>query len=283
MNKMQFRISKYHILVSSVAMGLMFGCGSIERVNRKGPDELEWAGFESSDDSFGPSGIVGGKSGRVQGVVGILTPDGALCTGSLVASNVVLTAAHCVVSNRGDNDVVGGSVFVGSSSRSAVESATIVDAAVSPQMHFSGMGAGNHDIAVVRLETELTETAVVRFNPKSLPRGLKAKVLVAGYGATSEENADAGSERYVKVPIQSISSTAIVAFGEGTGPCYGDSGGPAFAKNSQGVTLVIGVVSGNGGHGRCGNTGYFSRTDVDSEFIQAAIDAWSDETSSADE
>jgi hypothetical protein len=198
---------------------------------------------------------------------GVVFVDGGtngLCSGSLIAPNVVLTALHCVA----ENDKTG--VFTcnsdGTLSTSSPPDGSLgalldpsevsirvgVDAPQPPVAHAKKLfGTGalticQNDIAVIVLDTELELPLVpVRFD-RATKAGEFAQVV--GYGDNELGTRD-GRRVRDDVLVLNVGSDGTSAGSKyaaprtlvvGEGPCQGDSGGPL---RSQETGAAIGVCS----------------------------------------
>ena len=180
-----------------------------------------------------------------------------LCTGTLIAPDVVLSASHCFV---GLPPTLSNITFTLDEVIDADEDGE-VDADVQlltgtpvPHPLFATGGANNtFDIAVFRLDAAVTGIA-----PAALPelgalsdRSLRDEPFTAvGYGAVRETNRQSsqaflpGTQR-MKVDQELLSVTKAwanfsmnLATGNG-GTCYGDSGGPHFL---DGVVVALTIT-----------------------------------------
>ncbi len=179
----------------------------------------------------------------------IVSTRGASCTGTVLAPDLLLTAAHCVAP-QADYAVA----LVG---QGPVQLIPVVRTALHPG--FSGEQFRTRrptpDLALVKLAEPLPG----RFVPARLapdtglpPRG--ATFLIAGFGMTADgAEKTAGTLRAVSLPSIGTTGGIMVRLSVpegGAGACTGDSGGPAFSNGD--VAGVIGWVTAVGGARGCG-------------------------------
>jgi secreted trypsin-like serine protease len=174
-----------------------------------------------------------------------------VCTGVAVAPDLVLTAAHCVLTN-GKYRLV---VFDGR--RPAVKDI----ASVAPHPQFSPR-ADAPDLALVKLAAApAPNLAPAVFSERRTPPTVGDRFIVAGFGvAVQGDRKTAGKLRAVTLVAtdrpssQQLSLVDPQKLGEtaGLGVCNGDSGGPVFDARDH---ALIGIVSWTGradGEPACG-------------------------------
>jgi len=174
------------------------------------------------------------------------------CTGSLIAPNVVISAAHCA----GKVDYVQIDRYDLLNERSGYETFKIQQTVVHPSNLQQDLYNLPLDIALYILDGNSSALTLALNRNASLP-GDAEPLIVLGYGANSSDLQFSPIPREAEVlyvPLrdcqsryvnESIGSNTICALGEGTDACTGDSGGPLIRKgmNNESHDILMGTVS----------------------------------------
>jgi hypothetical protein len=210
--------------------------------------------------------IVGGGASTTEGigrsVITIVGSRGNFCTGALIASKVVLTAAHCVQPGA-DYRIV----EYGADKQPALRAVKTV--AIHPGFNMQAMlgHRATADVALLQLAAPAAGKSPSVFGSPNIPIVVGSRFIIAGIGVTVRGDGKSGG---------TIRAAGLVATGkpgtlqirlvdpvgqgvrDGLGACTGDSGAPVF-EDKEGGPAIIGVVSwstaANGSAGCGGITG----------------------------
>lgn len=202
----------------------------------------------------------------------------AACTGTVIAPDIILTAAHCVAGNRmlaiaypeGETHIL----------------QRVADKAINPG--YSGKSRVSLDMALVKLESPLPARFVpLEFDSGAADHSIGQTRRVAGYGLTMDRaEASAGTLRSASVSILPKVYPRFMRIGRESGAtladfavCTGDSGGPVLDG-----ALVVGVVYGREKYGQakdCGVTAQAVRVAPQRAWIDGVIGRWRGQVSPA--
>lgn len=161
------------------------------------------------------------------------------CTGSVIHSRVILTAAHCVEQPTGNVRIFN---LLGQ----------YLGSATTFFQHPSYDGSADHDLAIIRTSFNIESAALPILKANNMVPGEVS--AIAGYGLDQNNNVGqlrAGFFSIRTFPFDTIESRFLP--GSGSNSCYGDSGGPALVYRNDRWYLA-GVVS-NGDNRTCGING----------------------------
>ena len=218
----------------AMMLPIAVGCGA-------SPDDV------ASDDpiAIDASPIVHGSAsrGRDPAVVGILVGEQGLCSGSLIAPDLVLTARHCVSWSdefvscpshtrqvRADRAAPDLRIVLGDSMYSGDVAARGVALVTEPSTTLCG-----NDIAIIVLDRAIATPKPLGVASERVRVGRRVRAVGFGIG----EAGVAGGQKRIREHVV-IHSADALEFDVREATCAGDSGGPALDETTG---TIVGVVS----------------------------------------
>lgn len=231
----------------------------------------------------GSAGIINGVDVTAEDPLAkqvVMFHDGVetFCTGTLIAKDIVLTAAHCL---RSGKMYVGFSVDGNPKNVARLRPHRVIDYKL-PEGFEIGEdgefrpGADVLDMMIVKFDNGTPDGFVPAelFESESIypPEIDDAKVVTAlGYGVTDgEKQTGSGSLRKARMRISRpvFGRTEFGADGSFSGTCQGDSGGPAFLKVGD-KHVVVGVLS--RGEDGCKGEMFYTKVNAYTQWIKDTI------------
>ena len=206
-------------------------------------------------------------------------PDGPVdivCSGTLISPTVFLTAAHCV-NWMPEAGIDPHDVYVSFDSVFQIGVSPAYRGTYHINPNYGHDSSDPHDIAVVVLDTPITDITPAALPPADLLDEMKANgalknqtFVAVGYGTVRDDKTGGphplyweGARRYVSGTYNALTNAWLKlsmnpSTGDG-GTCYGDSGGPHFLGDTNMVVAL--TVTGDM---NCRATDVDYRTDTES-------------------
>ncbi|HEY1098956.1 MAG TPA: trypsin-like serine protease [Myxococcota bacterium] len=189
---------------------------------------------------------------------------GSVCSGTLIAPTVVLTATHCTEGTRADRFQI---LFGPDDLNPELEVAVVA----------KDENPDGYDITMLRLAvdptTQIDVTPIAAFAGTLRTSDAGEIFEQAGYGAT--ESSDGDGRFFVAEPFIGFEdgdhgepNAFLRVDGEGRhGVCFGDSGGPSLRQTPEGDVRVMGALS--WGDESCVGVDRYTRVDLVQEWVAA--------------
>lgn len=231
------------------------------------------AGFSAPAMALGGSAASASPWGLSSHVVMVLGTRGTVCTGTLLTSRIIITAAHCTVGSKQM------AVAYIEGDRPILQPV----ASVARHPGFSKNAAVSVDMALIKLQEPLP----ARYVPVGLDGGSGAAAIgesltIAGFGLAEEKDyKSAGTLRAASVELLPRMYPRFLRLGiDGDASrlaiCQGDSGGPVLAGG--GAPSLVGVLYAHERNGKkasaCGSIAQAVRVAPQRAWIDRVMAGW---------
>ena len=224
------------------------------------------------------------------------------CGGTLIHSDIVLTAGHCFSGRNIEAAVIGRNVYVGSTKRDgsdAVLTLQIINVRIHPQYTSYAFSStltdsinisytvenADYDYALLQLSETATNITPIPYNTESTIPLDDTELLTMGYGLTQQDGSSLSFD-LLQVYVHAINidrcaaayhhefntASALCAAAPNQDSCNGDSGGPLLSFLQPETVVIVGIVSGGIGCAQSTFPGIYSRVSlVANDFIRHGI------------
>ena len=191
------------------------------------------------------------------GVVALLESGSLVCTATLVAPRVLLTAAHCLPEGALP------AAYFGDSPQPGAATVALLATVRHPQFDATTLA---NDVAMALL-ADAPPAGATPWPLPSAPLGAGSTGMplrLVGFGRTAPDDTTPPRKRQGTTTVASLTADQLTFGPSPSQTCTGDSGGPAFATLG-GVEVIVGVTS--SGDPQCDQMGRDMRVDAYASFI----------------
>jgi hypothetical protein len=196
--------------------------------------------------------IIGGEAADQTGFAQITHVNGdKTCSGTLIASELVVTAKHCVLRSTSDGvqalSPEGFRIEFGSAPanfvRRTADAVTWIDA--SDALDIETAVATGQDVAVLQLSEPAPDLEIVRDVALDFVPAADAGVYLVGFGISDLQTGRNGERMLGEGRISGFDPDTGIVQVSGDSICFGDSGGAVLNAEFERVLGVLGEVGGS--------------------------------------
>jgi hypothetical protein len=244
------RLLSTRVAGAAVLAAALASCGDAPRADQRT--------HEGTNVGTSESAITNGTATTGDlGVAALLQGGTLLCTATLIAPRVLLTAAHCLPGAPYPD------AFFGSAPAGAGTTLHVIAVLRDPTFDASAL---TDDIAMALLDGDAPAGATPWPLPTTLlgASSVGLALRLVGFGRTGPSDTTPAEKRVGTAIVGSLTPTELTFSPSPSQTCSGDSGGPAFAT-SDGVEAIVAVTS--SGDPSCAQTATDTRVDAYESFI----------------
>lgn len=184
------------------------------------------------------------------------TSGGVVCSGSLIARDLVVTAKHCLFQATAGGDMPlntdGFRIGFGTTQDSLVELSAdrIAWVGMPGELSIQPAVDAGQDVALLHLSEPAIVNETVRDFAFSQPPTDQEPVQVAGFGLTNLQTGASGIRGVATGVVSGFDATSGILAISGPEVCFGDSGGPVLSADGRTIIGILGEV-GDGDAGFC--------------------------------
>lgn len=196
---------------------------------------------------------------------------GSFCTGTLIRTDWVLTAAHCLEDATPSRTLF----FVGSDATDPASGAFYEVLAFTVHPGYNHRTLAN-DIALIRLQSPVDGVTPIPFNVEDLSPYQGRQLQQVGFGAIEGvQESGGGVKRTHLLSLTKLGDNWFDSAYNGASTCFGDSGGPTL-MTIGGTWSIVGVISAGAacdepGCDPCKVASTSVRVDVYRDWIEATL------------
>lgn len=219
-------------------------------------------------------------AGQVQAIGALRQADQVFCTATLIAPQVVVSAAHCALAVSGDVDFA-----IGRDARNPT--AAIPVARIVSHPRYDALAtyiSAQYDVAIFVLAQParqyVSTIKPIPFRATAVRDLVGRQVQNVGYGLTRAGGQSSGRRFWSVERVAAVSRYDFTTrFSDnGSGTCNGDSGGPSLLRINDKV-VVVGTVS--WGDTGCRGEGHFALASYHAHWVQQQVAAVADNADAA--